>query len=100
MVRDWQRDYAPRLARSLDYYINFYLVWIMNTYKIGIEETCHGYVWIKAESQKDATSKAHDMIQSENVIDSLCRGQSEFPDHYPTMLKNADAFVSSVEIEE
>ena len=72
----------------------------MNTYKIGIEETCHGYVWIKAESQKDATSKAHDMIQSENVIDSLCRGQSEFPDHYPTMLKNADASVSSVEIEE
>jgi len=71
----------------------------MNTYKIGIEETCYGFVWINAESESEATSKAHDMIQSENVIDSLCRGQSDFPEHYPTMLKNADAFVTSVETE-
>ena len=72
----------------------------MKTYKIGIEETCHGYVWIKAESQEDATSKAHNMMQAENVIDSLCRGKSDFPDYYPTMLKNADSFVTSVEIDE
>ena len=33
MVRDRQRDYAPRIAWSLDHHINFYLVWIMKINK-------------------------------------------------------------------
>ncbi len=29
MVRDWQRDYADRIAWPLDHHINFYLIWTM-----------------------------------------------------------------------
>jgi len=33
LVRDWQRDYATRIAWPLDHHINFYLVWTMKINK-------------------------------------------------------------------
>jgi hypothetical protein len=68
----------------------------MSTYKIGIEEVCYGFVWIEADSEEEATTKAHDMMCTENLIESLSRGHSDFPNNYPTMLKSSDCFVTSV----